>query len=100
MSKKFLRRESRRWHKRAGLVSAFFVVILSVSGLVLNHTDSFRLGQKPVSSPWVLALYGQHFPELRSFSVAPADKPLLVTALATHVYVEARPLHQCEQALR
>lgn len=48
----------RRWHRVLGLVSAVFVVLLSVTGLVLNHTERLRLDEIHLSGDWLLALYG------------------------------------------
>ncbi|WP_370979318.1 PepSY domain-containing protein [Agaribacterium sp. ZY112] len=99
MRKKHFRRLARRWHKRAGLMSAVVVLLLSITGILLNHTDALRLAKFKVSSPWLLSLYGQEVPEFRSYSLAPDGKVLLVSALSTHVYVEAKPLYQCSQTL-
>ncbi len=35
----------RRWHRRAGLVSAFFVLVLAITGLLLLFADHLRLDQ-------------------------------------------------------
>lgn len=40
-----------RWHRRLGVVAALFVVILSITGVLLNHTDSLKLAERfPQSS--------------------------------------------------
>jgi len=57
------------WHRYIGLSAALFVVILSVSGLALNHTESLRLDSTHVQSESLLDWYGIHAPDkLRSYS--------------------------------
>lgn len=47
-----------RWHRRLGIVSALFVIVLAVTGLLLNHTHELGLDRAPVTSPALRALYG------------------------------------------
>lgn len=43
-----------QWHRRLGLTAAFFVVVLSLSGLLLNHSAGLKLGHLyPQSSIWL-----------------------------------------------
>ncbi|WP_096084839.1 PepSY-associated TM helix domain-containing protein [Agaribacterium haliotis] len=97
MSKQHLRRAFRRWHKRAGLFCAFFVLILSLTGIALNHSDAFKLAQKPVSAAWLLKAYGIELPEAQSFSLAPAGQTMLVTAFGKQLFVDHAPIYECEQ---
>jgi hypothetical protein len=46
------------WHRRIGLLAGFFVLILSLTGLALNHTESLRLDERYVSVSWLLNWYG------------------------------------------
>ena len=57
------------WHRYIGLCAALFVVILSVSGLALNHTESLHLDSTHVQSESLLDWYGIHAPDkLHSYS--------------------------------
>lgn len=47
-----------RWHRRIGIISALFVLLLSVTGIILNHTVSLGLHQSHVKAAWVHELYG------------------------------------------
>ena len=47
----------RRWHRRLGLVSTLFVLMLSITGIMLNHAVPLRLDQRTVDGPLVRALY-------------------------------------------
>lgn len=46
------------WHRRIGLLAAVLVVILAVTGILLNHTETFRLDERYVSSHLLLGWYG------------------------------------------
>lgn len=53
----------RVWHRRVGVLSALFVVILSVTGILLNHTASLGLDEKALRSVTVLKWYGVNLPD-------------------------------------
>ncbi len=46
-----------RWHRRFGIISASFVLLLVITGLILNHTDALRLDRKYVQNRLLLSLY-------------------------------------------
>jgi len=48
-----------RWHRWVGYISLALVVILSLTGLILNRTESWNLNQITVKNRLVNALYGQ-----------------------------------------
>lgn len=52
------------WHRWLGLAVSLFVVLLSVTGLMLNHTEALRLDERRVQAPWLLHLYGVEPPVL------------------------------------
>ena len=52
----------RRWHRRLGLLSALAVLLLSVTGLMLNHVSQLYSPNSYVSSKWVLDWYGVQAP--------------------------------------
>lgn len=58
-----------RWHRRLGAAAALFVVWLSVSGIVLNHTETLRLADKPIHNGFMLAHYGITQPQIKSFKL-------------------------------
>ncbi len=59
-----------RWHRRVGLTAALIVVLVSVTGILLNHTSEVGLGKSPVRQLWLLNFYGVETPELVHFSLA------------------------------
>lgn len=58
----------RRWHRRLGVASSVFVIILVLTGLALNHNAQLRLDQRHVSVAWLLSWYDIKTPEMVTFS--------------------------------
>ena len=54
------------WHRRVGLFAFILVIILAVTGILLNHTERFKLDESYVNSSWLLGWYG----------IEPKDKPV------------------------
>jgi hypothetical protein len=62
-------RHLREWHRKLGIIAAFFLIFLSVTGIALNHTDFFSLAHKTISNPWLLKHYGINPPtDIRFYS--------------------------------
>lgn len=70
MSRSKLRLLLWRWHRRLGLFGVLFIVFLSVSGILLNHSKEFGLTESPVTSEFILSLYGIHAPSVISFPLS------------------------------
>jgi hypothetical protein len=71
------------WHRWLGLAAAAFVIVLSLSGLLLNHTGELALDSRHVHSRSLLDWYGIRVPgEMRSFPVG-AD---IVTQVGDRIY--------------
>ncbi len=56
-----------RWHRRAGLTAALVIALVTLTGLLLNHTSELGLGDRHVKQNALLAFYGIKTPELSSF---------------------------------
>lgn len=56
-------RHLREWHRKLGIITAFFLIYLSISGIALNHTDDFSLAKTPITNNWLLNHYGIQAPE-------------------------------------
>lgn len=50
------------WHRYIGLAVALFVILLSVTGIVLNHTGALKLDHRFVQSTLLLDWYGIEAP--------------------------------------
>lgn len=46
-----------RWHRRIGITAAFFVMLLAISGLLLNHSDELTLQDISIKSGLLLDWY-------------------------------------------
>ena len=46
-----------RWHRRFGIISALFVMLLVLTGLLLNHTETLNLDSSYVQSDLLLDVY-------------------------------------------
>jgi len=53
----------RKWHRRIGFAAALFLVNLSLTGFLLNHSEDFELHKSYVSSDWLIDLYGVKAPD-------------------------------------
>jgi len=52
-----------KWHRRAGIGAAVFVLILAVTGIALNHTTELALDKRHIDSPLILGWYGIEMPD-------------------------------------
>lgn len=50
-------------------MAAVIVVLVSITGIFLNHTSEMSLGKQPVRSGWLLSWYGLSIPTLTSYPV-------------------------------
>ena len=46
------------WHRRLGLLALLFIVILSITGIMLNHTQALELDSQTIDNNWLLDWYG------------------------------------------
>lgn len=58
-----------RWHRRIGLSAALLVIILSVTGIQLNHIEALNWDKKPLQSTWLLSWYGVENAKVKSYQV-------------------------------
>lgn len=79
----------RRWHRWLGVAAAIFVLLLSVTGIALNHGSELQLDRRYVSWPWLLDAYGIHAPEP---SASFTDRGRRATLLGHRLYLDAREI--------
>jgi hypothetical protein len=77
------------WHRYMGVVAALFALVLSVSGLALNHTEELQLDERFINASWLLDWYGIDGAETAE-SYALADH--WITLLGDRLYVDNLPL--------
>jgi hypothetical protein len=80
---------ARRVHRWFGLAALVFVLLLSTTGIALNHTSAWHLDDTYVGWPWLLDAYGIDAPPpTASF----ADGEHRATLLGGRLYVDGREL--------
>lgn len=52
-----------QWHRYIGAFIAIFVMLLSVTGIMLNHTTELKLDKRYIRSDGLLNYYGIHAPD-------------------------------------
>ena len=71
------------WHRYIGIAAAVFVIVLTVTGLLLNHTDELKLDSDYIQSDLLLDWYGINAPgELTGFTSGPVS----ITAVNDQVF--------------
>jgi hypothetical protein len=72
-----------------GVSAAVFALLVAATGVLLNHTEHFKLDSRYVQADWVLDWYGIEPPErLMSFPVEDRH----VTLMGTHLYLDRREI--------
>ncbi len=54
------------WHRRVGLFALVLIIILAITGIMLNHTEQLELDETYVNNNWLLNYYG----------IEPEDEPI------------------------
>lgn len=83
------------WHKRAGLFAAVLVVILAITGIVLNHTEELQLDESYVDSSLLLGWYGI---EPKGEVVSYKTGNHTISVLDGHVFFNSYPITTSTQA--
>jgi len=71
------------WHRYMGLAAALFVIVLTITGLALNHTEELGLDSSTVQSNTLLDWYGIHAPDIKTGYRAGAH---YVTEVGDNIY--------------
>ncbi|MBT4522961.1 MAG: hypothetical protein HOC23_23415 [Halieaceae bacterium] len=91
-----LRRWLWRWHRRAGLIAAVVLSLVTVTGVFLNHTAELSLGKKYVGQAWLLGFYGIPEPKLVSFNLG---ETTVTGDDKGQLYWGTEPLEKCRGGL-
>ncbi len=85
-----------RWHRRIGISSALMVLLLSITGVFLNHTEKFRLDQSYVNNEIVLNWYNIRPPQQpSSFNL----DQMWITRIGDRLYFNDVELEQRSEVL-
>lgn len=82
------------WHRRAGLAAIILVIILAITGIMLNHTEALKLDENYVESSLLLAWYGLE-PEGEAISYDIGEH--VITVLDHMVFFNSYPVTKTEQ---
>ncbi len=83
-------------HRRVGIGAALFIMVLAVSGLLLNHTDALKLDQRQVDSSLLLQWYGIDMPDQASHYDSGSYR---VSQLGEQLYFNSQPLLSSKRPL-
>jgi hypothetical protein len=76
-------------HRTLGLISALFVLLLAITGLLLQHTSLLRLDSRYLRSDFWLGLYGLEVPSVTTAFLAGDHSAAL---LEDSLYFDLRPV--------
>ena len=82
------------WHRRIGLVAIVLVIILAITGIMLNHTEELKLDENYVESSLLLGWYGLE-PEGEAISYDVGED--VITVLDHQVFFNSYPVAETEQ---
>ncbi len=85
-----------KFHRYTGLSVGIIIVMLAITGIILNHTDDLQLNRQFVNSPAILDWYGIAAPELQnSFSI----QQHWLTQSGQQIYLDAKPVYHTQKVL-
>lgn len=86
----------RRCHRWLGAIVILFLLLLSFTGIALNHSRDWGLDDRYLTSPWLLDAYGVRAPQASSSF---ADGGHRVTLLGHRLYLDDREIADDIEAL-
>jgi hypothetical protein len=86
-----------RWHKKIGLFFCLWLILLAVTGILLNHTEDFSLNQKSVQSDWLLDWHDITAPEAITAFMPSKDK--IITQMDDTIFLNDKILTHSSEPL-
>lgn len=97
MTRKKLKFIAFLWHRRIGLAAIVLVIILAITGILLNHTESLQLDETYVESSAILNWYGlEPEGEIVSYII----KKHIVSTWGKQLFFDNQPVARTTQILR
>ena len=91
-----MKKRIRNLHRTLGAITVSFLLILAITGLLLNHTSDLKLDQRHITWPWVLEHYGLDSVEADvSYQLGRTS----VSQFDEQVFVDAIPVYRSQQAI-
>lgn len=94
--KRLLRLLLLRWHRWCGVAVALFVVLISLSGILINHAHTLGWDHQPLRSSWLLSHYGVA-PEVPRFGYNVNN--VWLTRVSNQLYWNLQALGECNDGL-
>ena len=85
-----------KWHRRLGLAVVILIFMLTVSGILINHSQSLGWHHEPVYDHWLARLYG--IPPSRVHQGFPVGEAW-VSELNGTLYLNESELVRCDRAM-
>lgn len=92
-----MRRFLHRWHRRIGVIAALFVILLSTTGILLNHTDRLQLDSRYANFGLLRMLYG--LPAMLDVQIINVDGRS-VSQFEEVIYIDTTSTENCAGELR
>jgi len=86
-----------KWHRYLGVVIALTVVVVAVTGILLNHTSAFGLDAYSISNKWLLRMYGAEAPQ--NWTGFKLDERSWVLQIDDQLLVNEAPLVEAQSSL-
>lgn len=85
-----------KFHRYTGLSVGIIIIMLSITGIILNHTEDLQLDHQFVKSPAILDWYGIAAPELQnSFAI----QQHWLTQSGEQIFLDAKPVYKTQKVL-
>ena len=91
-----MRRGMRSLNRSVSTLAVIFVLLLSTTGLLLNHSIDLKLDKHYLTWPWLLNHYGVN--SVQADAVYLLDH-LVITQLGNEVFVDAKPVTHTQRPL-
>jgi hypothetical protein len=86
-----------RWHKKIGLFFCLWLILLAVTGILLNHTEDLYLNQKPIQSDWLLDWHDITAPE--AITAFMPSKNKIITQIDNAIFLNDQSITQSSEPL-
>ncbi len=88
------------WHRRFGLLTLVLIITLAITGILLNHTEKFKLDETYVNASWLLNWYGiEPKDEPVSFRIENNTKKHIISAWQKQLFFNDNAITNLEQTI-
>jgi hypothetical protein len=85
-----------KFHRFLGLICFPFIILMASTGMVLNHTDDFKLSRIELRWNWLMSWYDMEKPkDLLVFS----ENNKIITQIGKRIYLNSKEILTSEQPL-